>query len=91
MFYIPWTSEINLYFPRNTVFVITITVVLLLFFDQLKPQVPEALQLPHSPLGTLLPCERGQAILLGRPSPRITPGPIAVSGSQHIKWQFLLR
>lgn len=48
MFYSQWTREINLPFPRNTVFVITITVVLLqLFFIQFKPQVPEALQLPH--------------------------------------------
>lgn len=48
MFYIQWTREINLQFPRNTVFVITVTVVLLLlFFVQCKPQVPEALQLPH--------------------------------------------
>lgn len=48
MFYSQWTREINLPFPRNTVFVITITIVLLqLFFIQFKPQVPEALQLPH--------------------------------------------
>lgn len=78
MFYIQWTREITLQFPRNTVFVITLTVDLLLFFVQLKPQVPEALQLPHLPLGTLLPYEQGQTILLGRPSPRITLGPISV-------------
>lgn len=40
-----------------------------LFFLQFKPSSEKPCSFHSCPLGTLLPCEQGQAKLLGRPSP----------------------